>query len=40
MQNAAKKQEEMYHFFMGGKTDKREGSHTDIMEDERPITIE
>ena len=40
MQNAAKKQEDMYHFFMGTKGGKKEGSKTDIMEDERPITIE
>ena len=33
MQNAAKKQEEMYHFFMGYKGGKKEGSQTDIMED-------
>ena len=40
MQNAAKKQEEMYSFFMGCKADKKEGSQGDLMDEEMPITIE
>ena len=40
MQNAAKKQEEMFSFFMGCKEDRKEGSQGSLMEEEAPITIE
>ena len=40
MQNAAKKQEEMYNFFMGGKAAKKESNPADLMDEELPITIE
>ena len=40
MQNAAKKQEEMFGFFMGCRLDKKEGSQGDLMDEEVPITIE
>ena len=40
MQNAAKKQEEMYHCFMGVAGGKRENSETEKMDEEVPITIE
>ena len=40
MQNAAKKQEEMYHTFMGCGQGKKDCGSTEIMEEEGPITIE
>ena len=40
MQNAAKKQEEMYNFFLDVKPERREDSQTDIMEAEQPMNIE
>jgi hypothetical protein len=40
MQNAAKKQLENYDSFLGCKPSPNEGSETDIMEEERPITID
>ena len=39
MQNAAKKQEDMYQFFMGWKGNKKESSETEAMEEEQPMTI-
>lgn len=40
MQNAAKKQEQMYDIFMGCNSDKKEGTEADIMDEEPPLTIE
>ena len=40
MQSAAKKQEEMYHFFMGAEGVKGQTDGTEGMEEELPITIE
>lgn len=40
MQNAAKKQEDMYNFFLGIKQDKKESSQKEVMDEEMPITIE
>jgi len=40
MQNAAKKQAEMYQFFTGCRPEKKESCETGIMEEEQPITIE
>jgi hypothetical protein len=40
MQCAAKKQEEMYRFYVGGKVEKKEESRTEDMMSEQPMTIE
>ena len=40
MQNAAKKQEEMYNMFLGQKNGKKEGGEGEGMDEEHPITID
>ena len=39
MQNAAKKQEDMYQLFMGWTGNKKESMETEAMEEEQPMTI-
>jgi hypothetical protein len=39
MQSAAKKQEDMYKFILGGKGPGCEVAETEVMEEEVPMTI-